>query len=211
MISSALDAVTANPALSSYLRPPAFLCGMVFGVSACPDIPMPETWMPWALGGDHPDKVSAKNVDQIANGLLAQLQWQLSKMKNEESLLPSECLWSDNAADREILETWLKGLLFAHGQLETVWKIAWDHANTKSIQINEGDVRLKRCLKCFSVLADSDFALAPLSGESHTLLESNLPVLHKQLGSLLSDYVSLANELATGLPGQFELYKHLSD
>ena len=204
MISEPLKQLFDSPLLKVHLHEPAFISGIVLGVSASPEIPMPETWMTWVLKGPHDTPLSSEHVNQLADALIAQLQWQLSLVRNKQMLLPTECIWSDDDSKRAVLEQWLKGLLFAHSQLEDIWFNAWQGAN-----IEEANSRLARCLKCFSVLADSKLALANLASDKQQALKDNLPILFNQLSALLSDYVGLADQLAESLPGQFEMYQKI--
>lgn len=192
--------------MRSLLHGPEFVVGVILGVSASPDIPMPEQWMPWVIQGGSAATIKntdsdKRKIDVLADALIAQLQWQLSQLRANKPLLPRELYWSDNLVERKPLQQWLKGLLFAHSECEETWFKAWQHAN-----IEEGEKRLARCLKCFSVLADPELALSQLKGEKRDNLAQSLPILYKQLNNLLSDYARLADELASTLPGQFELY-----
>ncbi|TAP38610.1 hypothetical protein [Alteromonas sp. KUL49] len=61
-------------------------------------------------------------------------------------------------------------------------------------------------MKLFSTLADLDLALAQRSESNAAALQQNVPLLWKQLPSILKDYVSLAGDLAQALPNQFESF-----
>jgi uncharacterized protein len=205
MICDDLASVLSDSSLKAHVKPDAFISGVIFGVSASPEIPMPEAWMPWVLDGPHEIPLNNEDVDKLAGGLIAQLQWQLAAMRNEKTLLPSQCKFEHNESSKVMLETWLQGVLFAHQNLENVWQSAWDQASK-----DEDAARLTRCLKCFSVLANSELTLSQLSQQKREELANNLPTLAKQLNGLLVDYVNLAGELADNLPGQFELYTDLN-
>lgn len=206
MISAPLKQVFESSSMCNLLHSPEFVAGVILGVSTAPEIPMPEQWMPWVLKGGRVTNVEnthdQKNkIDALADALIAQLQWQLSQLRANKTLLPEQFSWSDDEKHQQPLQQWLRGLLFAHSECEEVWFKAWQHAN-----INEGESRLARCLKCFSVLADAELALSNLSGEKRDKLAKNLPILFEQLNNLLTDYAKLADELASTLPGQFEFY-----
>ncbi|MBO1254339.1 UPF0149 family protein [Alteromonas sp. 5E99-2] len=193
------------PKLEAHIHSIGFVSGIVFGVSAAPEIPMPETWMPWVLKGTKQQKpLAASDVNKLADGLVSQLQWQLRIIKDEQRFLPEACIWSESEAERITLQQWLQGVLFAHSQLEEVWFNAWQKAD-----LNEAESRLTRCLKCFSVLADTELAMSGLDDKKQKALTENLPILAKQLEPLLKDYVNLAGELAASLPGQFEMYNEI--
>jgi len=204
MICDTLLALMTSPLLKTHVHSYGFVSGVVFGVSAAPEIPMPETWMPWVLNGSHQKPLAASEVDKLADGLVSQLQWQLKIIKDGQCFLPAACVWSENKEKRSTLQQWLQGVLFAHSQLEEVWFNAWQKAD-----INEAESRLARCLKCFSVLANTDLAMSGLDENKQRALTENLPILAKQLEPLLKDYVNLAGELAASLPGQFEMYSEI--
>ncbi|MFC3094561.1 YecA family protein [Alteromonas sediminis] len=181
------------------LMPGSFVAGLVFGVSASPEIPMPEKWMPWTLSSAA-SSLDSHQADALADALMGQLRWQLDTMRNNQIRLPVECKWDADKTKRTTLENWLSGLMFAHQQCEPEWQVAWNNR-----QIDDAVSRLTRCIKCFSLLADADAALKASPDDKKDQLIENLPVLTSQLTSLLQDYVALAGELAGTLPGQFEL------
>lgn len=204
MICDTLLALMKSPLLKAHIHSDSFVSGVVFGVSAAPEIPMPETWMPWVLNGSHQKPLAASEVDKLADGLVSQLQWQLKIIKDEQRYLPEACVWSKDKNKCVVVQQWLQGVLFAHSQLEDVWFNAWQKAD-----IGDAESRLARCLKSFSILANTELAMSGLNEKKRDALTENLPILAKQLESLLNDYVNLAGELAAYLPGQFEMYSEI--
>ena len=71
-------------------------------------------------------------------------------------------------------------------------------------------MRLSRCLKMFSTLANVDLALKHRTEEQAAQLNSNLTLLIKQLPAVLQDYIKLAGELAGALPNQFEMFNKVT-
>lgn len=199
MFSQELVKFIAKPKQRAMLQDPTFVAGLLFGISAAPEIPMPECWMPWTLSGKA-TTLSPKQVDKLSDALMGQLRWQLDKMRQQDIGLPPECVWHEQKAQRQRLENWFAGLTFAHQQCEPVWQVAWEKAT-----IAEGSARLTRCLKCFAIFADVDSAIASSPEEKRETFVKNLPLLASQLSTLLNDYVTLAGELADAMPGQFEV------
>lgn len=201
MLSSELTHFYCTETAAHTLLDEAYVAGCIFAVSASPEIPMPEVWMSWTLQ-PNAHSINKTTADNLADALMGQLRWQLDRMRKNQSLLPVDCQWHSEKQARRTLERWLRGALFAHQQCEAVWQAAWEKAD-----VEEGEARLIRCLKCFSILADSDAAVLASKAEKRAELADNLPVLSRQLEQLLQDYVKLAGELACTLPGQFEVSK----
>jgi len=199
MLSPELTVFISQAHNQKLLMPESFVAGLVFGVSASPEIPMPERWMPWTLSSSA-SSLDNQQADALADALMGQLRWQLDNMRTNQIVLPQACIWHKQKAQREVLENWLSGLTFAHQQCEPEWQVAWNNS-----QVDEAATRLRRCLKCFSILADAEAAVKASPDEKKDQLSENLPVLAAQLTGLLQDYVALAGDLAGTLPGQFEI------
>jgi len=183
--------------------------GMVFAVAACPEIPMPEQWMPWLIQNSS-DTLTDSDVDVLADTLMNTLRAHLHSMRDERAALPDDCVYSANIPPiPRVLAEWLEGLLFAHQQLEGVWQQAWQKLSVEDL-LEQGqempEKRLSRCLKLFSTLANIDLALMSRNAQQAQQLKDNLPLLWKQLPAVLNDYVCLAGQLASALPNQFETF-----
>lgn len=185
--------------------------GMIFAIAAAPEIPMPETWMPWLIKHTSGTMIDAE-VNTLADGLMDALRAHLQAMQGQTISLPPCCRASKEGSVQDSpLGPWLTGLLFAHQQLESVWQSAWEKHQQSEEQAgangNEcAEKRLSRCLKLFSTLADVDLAMKQRTPQQAQALAENLNLLWKQLPSVLRDYEQLAGELAAALPNQFEMY-----
>lgn len=183
--------------------------GMIFAVAASPEIPMPEQWMPWLI--QHGSSVLVdKDVDLLADTLINNLRSHLQRMQDGTPALPIDCSFRDaQLTIPNALSEWLSGLLVVHQHLEHVWQDAWNKSCATDKQHEGGDSaekRLTRCLKLFSTLANVELAVKGRSdGQAQQLLE-NVPLLWKQLPTILNDYISLSGELAEALPNQFETF-----
>ncbi|RDV28965.1 hypothetical protein DXV75_00400 [Alteromonas aestuariivivens] len=197
-----------EPYLRQQLPPLFFVKGHVFAVAASPEIPMPETWMPWVIDGQGA-RYTADHVNTIADALMAELRATLQAMRDQKRLLPAACQWSEMPAQRMELESWLTGLLHGHQRLEACWQEAWSRA---SLQPGEDPAkRLTRCLKLFTVLANPKLAIDCRPETASKQLRQNLPTLFAQLPAMLVEYVTLAGELAGALPNQFETFQRGRD
>ncbi|WP_170145523.1 UPF0149 family protein [Salinimonas sediminis] len=185
--------------------------GIIFAVAAAPEIPMPETWMPWVLSSAR-QPLTDDQVDNLAHHLMLTLRDTLQLMSTGQSCLPPACQWQTSTTARLPLTQWLTGLLKGHQQVEGIWLQAWDKAvaqpaQDSGIKREAPQKRLSRCLKLFSTLADPEGAMHQRSAEQATVLQAQLPRLAEQLPAMLKDYITLAGELAPFLPQQFESYQ----
>lgn len=185
--------------------------GMIFAIAAAPEIPMPETWMPWLIKNTSSVMVDAE-VNLLADGLMDGLRAHLQAMQAGDICLPVRCrAKKGQSVQSSPVGQWLTGLLFAHQQLDSVWQKAWEKhqqvaAKKTASEDESAEKRLSRCLKLFSTLANVELAMAQRSPAQAAALSDNLYMLWQQLPSVLSDYERLAGELAAALPNQFEMY-----
>ncbi|MBU3021426.1 UPF0149 family protein [Aestuariibacter sp. A3R04] len=188
-----------------------FAEGFIFAVATSPEIPMPETWMPWLVygkGGAH----HSASMDRLAEGLMNALRDTLGNMRVERCCIPQ--IYLQMHGDDEVspeLAKWLTGLLAAHNQLEPCWQQAWvlaaEAEKNAPIDAKEApEKRLRRCLTLFSTLADVKQAMAARNKDRAAQLQRHLPVLVKQVPGMLKEYIGLAGELAAVLPNQFETF-----
>ena len=219
--------IVSHPNFKNVLPNAYHVDGMIFAVAAAPEIPMPEQWMPWLIqSGD--SKLVDKDVDMLADTLMNGLRAHLDLMRQSKSPLPSELseaiVANGGMRPSKELESWLNGLLQVHKQLEPVWQNAWNHLDKRSAKNKSDDedkpkedkvtepaeVRLSRCLKLFSTLANIELALSYRNDTQVAQLESNIRMLVKQLPSVLADYTRLSGELAQALPNQFETFSQIT-
>lgn len=202
MVSSKTD--YEKLAMVAVLPEEAYLEGLIFGVAACPEIPMPEQWMPWAIRADANTAISKQQADELADYLMGRLRDTLDSMRKEERLLPEECQWRGNGLQHDELQQWLRGLLTAHQQLEKQWQQAWQMSE-QTLDLPALSGRLNRCLKLFTTLADPQSRLQQTPPEKRQELTDGLPRLAASLPPMLKEYVAISGELVQVLPNQFEV------
>lgn len=137
---------------------------------------------------------------------MASLRDSLSAMRDQRSVLPVECIWSDDKASRRPLELWLTGILMGHKKVEPIWSSCWDSFKGDVDQQEVMAADLTRCLKLFSSLANVDLTLQSATPEKAKEFRQNCPLLAKQLPGVLKNYIEIAGELAGHLPNQFETF-----
>ena len=207
----ALAQVYENQNLHAVLPSKHEADGMIFAVAAAPEIPMPEAWMPWLIKQSSSVMVD-QDVDALADVLMNTLRAHLMAMRDSNPNLPSACYFRPGIDIRQSAVTqWLTGLLYAHQQLESVWQEAWDRyekqpPNEQTSHAEAPEKVLARCLKLFSTLANVELALSQRNDVQKKMLQENLPLLWQQLPAMLNEYVTLAGELASALPNQFETF-----
>ncbi|QPG06206.1 UPF0149 family protein [Salinimonas marina] len=199
------------------LPPQMHTRGLIFAIAAAPEIPMPETWMPWLVSAGSPSQtLTDEQVDNLAHHLMLGLRDTLQQMNDNRAALPAPAKWSEKPEERQPLQQWLQGLLTGHQQLETIWQQAWAKAQASPDKdgglLNEApEKRLSRCLKLFTTLANPEAATKGLEAAQAARLKQNLPQLAGQLPAILQDYIKLAGELAPFLPQQFENFQQTPD
>lgn len=202
MVSASTD--YHNLAMASVLPAQAFLQGFIFAVAACPEIPMPEHWMPLVIRADANSTISKSQADELADYLMGCLRDTLDAMRQQKTRLPAECRWDGNSAQQRNLQEWLKGLLTGHQQLETQWQQAWQ-SNEQLLDLPSLSTRLTRCLKLFSTLAEPSMRLQQTPPDKRAELEAGLPRLAASLPGMLVEYIEISGELVQVLPNQFEV------
>lgn len=190
--------------MQAVLPAPPFLHGIIFGVAACPEIPMPETWMPWVIRADASAAISKQQADELADYLMARLRDTLDCMRKDSRLLPHGYEWGTTADKQQNVQLWLKGLLTGHQQLEKQWLQAWQ-LSEQTLDLPSLSSRLNRCLKLFSTLADPELKLQQTPADKCSELEAGLPRLAASLPAMLKEYVEISGELVQVLPNQFEV------
>ena len=211
IINNALENATFRNVLPSAAQ----IDGMIFAVAASPEIPMPEQWMPWLVQNSASHLVD-KDVDKLADVLMNGLREHLDLMRKGGCALSDEILVPVKSESgfrpRQDLVSWLNGLLQVHRHVEPVWQNAWEHLSRKLNRANEisdsesPEVRLTRCLRLFSTLANVELAMRSRNTTQAQMLQENIISLIKQLPAILVEYTTLAGELAAALPNQFETF-----
>lgn len=202
---SHLETLTAD-SLSDILQPIAFIDGIIFAVASAPEIPMPQTWMPWTFAR-HGQLPNNEQADQLADALMAILQAYLSDMRAGTPLSFPDLQYEDMQSPEDKGSQWLQGLLAAHTQLESVWQLAWQRASRKEPEALESmQKRLKHALMMFSTFSDLPFACVQAEKKGNTALLDKLPSIARSLPLALNEYVKLSGELVRFLPDQFETF-----
>jgi uncharacterized protein len=181
--------------------------GCLLGACACPEIPLPDVWLPWVIQ-HHKQIQNAEQADRITEVLFAFFKQCLAEMHEERLNLPAFATYSLN--DHAALSQWCSGLLMAHSAREKYWQGAWDKMEAKSADIAPQMAKdLKHCLLMFSTFANPKEAIDDANNKdgSGAALADKLPIIAKSLDQALSKYVSISGELAAYLPNQFETFQ----
>lgn len=184
-----------------------FVSGVIFSVCAAPEIPMPDTWLPWAFS-QHGQLSCDEDANKIADVLMNALQEQLREMSAESFDYPMQNNVLPASPSIEMpVSRWLKGVLLGHGQLESLWQDCWQQVQKKQPEkLPKLQTDLKHCLMMFSTFANVPMALAQAKRVGNTKLLDNIDTIFKSLPAALKTYVDIAGELAQFLPDQFETF-----
>lgn len=209
-----LQALYEQPEHVQFLRSRYFVEGAITGACASPEIPLPDTWLPWTIqsrGRNGDLGHSAEQTEVIFEQLFGFFKTTLAHMKDSTLILPSYAKYR-SAEDSHELAEYCSGLLTAHQSSESLWGSAWQRMQqTAPKQAPKLAKELKHCLLVFSTFADVPGALkqAKQRGELH--LADKLPIIAKSLASTLTQYVAISGKLAAYLPNQFETFQKEQD
>jgi uncharacterized protein len=197
-------------ALQSYF----YTHGVITAVAACPEIPMPEQWMPWVLKPKS-HKLNDTQKDNIAHALITALQSQLKRMTDEKMLLPDETAFTDTALRKtdelcktnSALSLWCSGILAGHSQLETTWASAWDKMMEQAPEeLTQRQRQLTHVLSMLSTFADVPMAIKQAEKKGNLQLKAHLPAIARALPNTIKEYVALSGSLVSYLENQFETF-----
>lgn len=192
--------------LQNILHPYQYIRGMIFSVSAAPEIPMPEQWLVWALT-QRGQITSTQQADKLTDILMGLLQQQLRDMRDDKISLPASLELPNDYTASSPLSQWMMGLLAGHSQLESVWQQAWDRvANHAPQALPKMQKDLTFCLGMFSTFADIPLALEQADLKGNQDLKEKLPTVFLSLPQALNQYVALSGKLVDYLPDQFETF-----
>nr|WP_226992253.1 UPF0149 family protein [Aliiglaciecola lipolytica] len=193
---------------SKILHSPNYIRGLVFAVSAAPEIPMPDQWLKWAFKGAG-GSISEAEIDHVAEVLMGLLQYELAQMRTNNLDFPGKGVpLPDNLSEKLSVSEWLKGLLSGHSRLESVWQACWQQVETKEPEkLLKFQRDLKHCLLMFSSFADIPMAIEQAKKVNNIKLLDNLPKIYASLPEALKTYVKLSGQLAQYLPEQFETFE----
>lgn len=202
-----LSVLYNDPKQAQFLQSQYYVEGCLLGACACPEIPLPDVWLPWVI--QHHNQIqNAEQADQITDVLFACFKQCLAEMHSEKLSLPQYATYSPN--DHNALSQWCSGLLMAHGAREKYWQGAWDKMQEESAANAPQMAKdLKHCLLMFSTFAKPNDAIddANKKDGSGAALANKLPLIAKSLEEALLRYVSISGELAAYLPNQFETFQ----
>ena len=188
----------------SFLHSQYYVEGCLLGACACPEIPLPDVWLPWVIQHHHQIE-SAQQADAIADKLFAYVKDCLAQMHNETLVLPSYAVYLPNGNNQ--LQQWCKGLLMAHGAREKYWQGAWDKMQSRAADKAPGLAKdLKHCLMMFTTFAEPERSIQRAQDKGDDKFAEKLPLISKSLGETLQTYVAISGELALYLPNQFETF-----
>ena len=194
------------PESHPFLHNRYFVEGVITGACACPEIPLPDTWLPWTIKAHHQIKDNAQ-ADYIFEQLFAYFKDVLSKMKDAELRLPDYAVYKEVDTSTALNE-YCQGLMFAHQSCEATWQQAWARMQ-QAVTSEEPRLAkdLKHCLLVFSTFAEPAVAIAQAKERGEEDLATKLPIIAKSLPSALDKYVGISGTLAGFLPNQFETFK----
>lgn len=214
-----LSALYTNPDQAFFLHSQYYVEGCLLGACACPEIPLPDVWLPWVIK-HHGQIQNVSQADSITNDLFAFFKHCLAQMHANNLSLPEYVKYStvlagqDSADENYPLKQWCLGLLTAHSASENVWQGAWHKMQQQDPDLAPKLAKnLKHCLLVFSTFAEPEKAIIKGNvknseqNQDVQTLADNLPIIAKSLNTTLKTYVDIAGELAAYLPNQFETFE----
>ncbi|MGB3724569.1 MAG: UPF0149 family protein [Glaciecola sp.] len=199
-----LQALYQSPQDVSFLHSRYYVEGCLLGACACPEIPLPDVWLPWVIK-EHNQIQNAAQADNITEQLFVYFKHCLAEMNNESLSLPHYAQYKPNADNSDPFRQWCQGILLAHSAREAVWQSAWQKMQKqdpdKAPQMAKD---LKHCLMMFTTFADPSQAIREANNDVD--LAPKLPQIANSMASSLRQYVSLSGTLASYLPNQFETF-----
>jgi uncharacterized protein len=200
-----LLALYEQPENVHFLHSRYFVEGCITGACACPEIPLPDTWLPWTIK-QHEQVQDNEQADYIFSQLFTYFKQVLGAMKDQQLTLPSYALY--NAPENsKALAQYCSGLMLAHQSTEREWAHAWKNMQTQApSEAPKLSKDLQHCLLVFSTFADPTLAIQQAHARGEKQLEDKLPLIAQSLSSTLKQYVSMSGKLAAYLPNQFETF-----
>lgn len=203
-----LTELYAQPANVSFLHSRYYVEGCVLGACACPEIPLPDVWLPWVIQ-QHNQIKNERQADAITDILFEYFKHCLAQMNTNSLKLPDYAVYKVDANVDDPLRQWCEGLLMAHSAREQFWLGSWRKMQKKDPQDAPKMAKdLKHCLMMFTTFANPTLAIAEAQAKSpDSPLAEQLPIVAKSLGETLTTYVNIAGKLAAYLPNQFETFQ----
>lgn len=182
--------------------------GVIFAVASAPEIPMPQQWFPWVFN-QHGQLPNTEQADALADTLMDELKQRLSQFRNriEKTDIEVEYSFPEQMKVLSPMSEWFTGLLFAHQQMQSIWKHAWHQMQNKvGEDVADEQKVLRHCLSMFSTFADMPLAIEQAKSKGNEALETQLPTIFLSLPAALGKYVDLSGKLVGYLPDQFEQF-----
>ncbi len=199
-----LNSFFASGQQPDFLYDQHYVEGCLFGACACPEIPLPDVWLPWTIK-HHKQIKSAEEADYITDMMFAYFK-QILKQINQETYQPPQYLVYDDA-NKENLARWCTGVLTAHSAQEKVWQHAWQKMQQQAPETAPKLAKdLQHCLLMFTTFAEPDKATISNKQDCNEDPQKVLPKIAKSLPITVQTYLNIAGELAGFLPNQFETF-----
>jgi len=205
-----LTELYAKPKKVSFLHSRYYVEGCLLGACACPEIPLPNIWLPWVIK-HHNQIQNAAQADAITDVLFEYFKYCLAQMNTNSLKVPEYAVYQASPSSEDPLRQWCAGILMAHSAREQFWHGAWRKMQKKDpIEAPKMAKDLKHCLMMFTTFADPDAAIQEAKSKDANAtsnLAEKLPLIANSLGETLHTYVNLSGKLASYLPNQFETFK----
>lgn len=193
-----------NAQNSDFLHSRYYVEGCLLGACACPEIPLPDVWLPWVIK-HHKQIKNAQQADAITDVLFEYFKHCLAQMNANTLKIPEYAVYVEMPDKDDPLRQWCQGILLAHSAREQFWHGAWRKMQNKAPQEAPKMAKeLKHCLMMFTTFSNPQEAIN--DGKSNELSQ-NLPIIANSLGECLNTYIALSGKLAAYLPNQFETFK----
>ena len=200
---SPLSELYQNSQISTALHAEDVVQGMIFGVCATPEIPMPEQWMPWTFA-QHQQLCEEAQINKITEVLMQQMAETLQDMSQGNIAFITQWEYDENSQTVNTpCQLFLAGLLLAHEQCEAMWQAAWQKLPTEEQTVQADN--LTHCLNMFSTFVDVTVALER-AGDNASTLAAALPQIFAELPEAIMQYNELSGLLARYLPNQLEQF-----
>jgi uncharacterized protein len=198
-----------NPEQADFLHSQFYVEGCLLGACACPEIPLPDIWLPWVIK-HHQQIQSAEQADYISDFLFGFFKQCLANMHNNSLRLPKYAVYHQDNDDNRPLRDWCEGILIAHSAREQFWQGAWNKMQDRSPEEAPQLAKdLKHCLLMFTTFASPEKAIQVANEKdgSGELLAQKMPAIASNLDDTLRKYVAISGKLAAYLPNQFETFQ----
>ncbi len=205
-----LDVLFSDIGDSHFLQNQFFVEGTILGACSCPEIPLPDDWLPWTIL--HHNKIEdTVQADRVFSQLFEYFRCVLAEMRNNIYAPPRYLQYSLASSNLE-LQSFMQGLIYAHQQCESIWQNAWVLMQAKNAEKAPSLSKdLKHCILMFSTFADIKQATMQAEQRNESAFSQNLPTISRSIPAAISKYLAISGELAAYLPNQFETFEQIRD